>query len=346
MAELQFTIISGSFELPKVENTSSMGFMWFNTASNQVNVSVTEWGGATPGTPAVPGGLNWSSGGNLSISRAALSGTKCGTQNSMTVMGGFSPNNRCTEEYNGSAWSTGGALIIGQQVGAGAGTQNAGLMISGYNQSPVGGINRCTQEYNGTSWSTGGATPFNKSQLSAAGTQNAAVQFGGNGAANTVSEYNGTSWTTGTSSNQGACIPFGQGSQNAAIKSGGTAGSSIACTEEYNGTSWSGGGNMIIARACGVTAGTQDSTVAYGGASTPSSVRNCVETYNGTSWSAATNMPTARCLAGGGGTANGGLTAGGQTPSTINWTTEFTAGPGSPATPGSPNTGSMVSYAL
>jgi len=303
MAELQFTIISGSFELPKVENTSSMGLMWFNTASNQINVSVTEWGGATPGTPAVPGGLNWSSGGNLSVSRAALSGTNCGTQ-------------------------------------------NAGLMISGYNQSPVGGINRCTQEYNGTSWSTGGATPFNKSQLSAAGTQNAAVQFGGNGAASSVSEYNGTSWTTGTSSNQGACIPFGQGSQNATIKSGGTAGSSITCTEEYNGTSWSGGGNMIIARACGVTAGTQNSTVAYGGASTPSSIRNCVETYNGTSWSAATNMPSARCLMGGGGTANGGLTAGGGTPSTINWTTEFTAGPGTPGTPASPNTGSMISYAL
>ena len=56
MAEAQFTIISGSFRLPMVENTSSAGYMWFNTASNQVNISTIEWGGASPGTPSSPGG--------------------------------------------------------------------------------------------------------------------------------------------------------------------------------------------------------------------------------------------------------------------------------------------------
>ena len=87
MAEVQFTIISGSFRLPMVENTSSAGYMWFNTASNQVNISTIEWGGASPGTPSIPGGAVWTTGGALNFARRSL-GT-AGNSTSALAFGGW-----------------------------------------------------------------------------------------------------------------------------------------------------------------------------------------------------------------------------------------------------------------
>jgi hypothetical protein len=50
----------------------------------------------------------------------------------------------CTEEYNGTNWSLGGALATARYGPAGAGTQNAGLAAGGF-----GGANlSCTEEYN------------------------------------------------------------------------------------------------------------------------------------------------------------------------------------------------------
>ena len=59
----------------------------------------------------------------------------------------------CTEEYNGTSWSAGGALSTARYALAGAGTQNAGLAFGG--KSPA--IVSCTEEYNGSLWSAGGA---------------------------------------------------------------------------------------------------------------------------------------------------------------------------------------------
>ncbi len=83
----------------------------------------------------------------------------------------------CTEEYDGSSWSAGGALITGRQNHAGAGTQNAGLAFGGAYNSP-GCVN--TEEYNGTSWVTGGAMGTGRGNLAGAGIQTAALGIGGN----------------------------------------------------------------------------------------------------------------------------------------------------------------------
>ena len=84
----------------------------------------------------------------------------------------------CTEEYDGTSWSTGGALITARQRLAGAGTQNEALTFGG---APTTiGINlSCTEEYNGSSWSAGGVLINARDSLAGAGTQTAGLAFGG-----------------------------------------------------------------------------------------------------------------------------------------------------------------------
>jgi hypothetical protein len=61
------------------------------------------------------------------------------------VSGGYTNINlSCTEEYNGTSWSAGGAQITTLRNYQGAGTQSAGLASGGYINAPVS----CTEEYN------------------------------------------------------------------------------------------------------------------------------------------------------------------------------------------------------
>jgi hypothetical protein len=148
----------------------------------------------------------WTTGGALISAKQSLGGA--GTQNEGLAIAGY-PNGCCTEEYNGTSWSAGGALsMVTRYQLAGAGTQNAGLAIGGRTNS---GPLSCTNEYNGTSWSAGGALSLARYSLVGAGTQNEALGIGGFGPV-----------------------------------TGGFRG--VTCTEEYNGTSWATGGVLITAR--------------------------------------------------------------------------------------------------
>ena len=136
-----------------------------------------------------------------------------------------------------NTWSTGGALITGRCSGAGAGTQNAGLLAGGRTFQIVGD----TEEYNGTSWATGGALITARQNLAGAGTQSAGLAFGGNNgvtpfAASCTEEYNGTSWATGGALITARISLAGAGTQNAGLAFGGyrSGVGNFTCTEEYN----------------------------------------------------------------------------------------------------------------
>ena len=58
-------------------------------------------------------------------------------------LGGGLPNRTCTEEYNGTSWTTGCGLIVGRQGLAGAGTQASALAFGG----AAPGLLACTEEY-------------------------------------------------------------------------------------------------------------------------------------------------------------------------------------------------------
>ena len=104
------------------------------------------------------------------------------------AFGGCSPAIvSCTEEYDGSSWAAGGALITARGRLAGAGTQNAGLASGGFFP-----LTSATEEYDGSSWTAGGALITARLDLAGAGTQNAGLAFGGAspGIVSCTEEYN------------------------------------------------------------------------------------------------------------------------------------------------------------
>jgi hypothetical protein len=191
-------------------------------------------------------GTSWSAGGAMITARHALAGA--GTQNESLAVGGTSiwdmsestTASACTEEYNGTSWSTGGALINCRTAIAAAGTQNVGLAMGGYGSS---GTISCTEEYNGTSWSAGGALITARNGVSGAGTQNAGLAMGGGSfGARPVygcvclmtEEYNGISWSTANGMSLQKKYASSTGINSSALVIGGISSYTIySCVEEY-----------------------------------------------------------------------------------------------------------------
>jgi hypothetical protein len=102
-----------------------------------------------------------------------------GSSNATLAFGG-APNCTCTEAYNGTTWSSGGALIAGRYALGGAGTQTSALAFAGY--IPV---RSCTEFYNGTTWSARNAMITARAAVGDSGTSAAALTFAGITPANT-----------------------------------------------------------------------------------------------------------------------------------------------------------------
>ena len=101
-----------------------------------------------------------------------------GTQNSGFIFGGIATatnaNTSCTEEYDGTVWSTSGPLMTARSRLAGAGTQNTGLAMGGYPNTAL------TEEYNGFLWSGAESLPVMVNENpGAAGSQDSTFLAGG-----------------------------------------------------------------------------------------------------------------------------------------------------------------------
>ena len=150
-------------------------------------------------------GTAWTEGGDMSNARNNFGGL--GTQTAALAVGGQNPALSPapfsgSEEYDGSSWTTGGALPGGFDSNYGCtGTQTAGLMVGG---AGPGGRSNLTLSYNGTSWSdTGHNTPAVQDRNGATGPASAALSGGGrkgpapSGApTNNFNYYNGSTWTS------------------------------------------------------------------------------------------------------------------------------------------------------
>ena len=80
----------------------------------------------------------------MATARSYLAGA--GTQTAGLCAGGYDGSGlvNVTEEYNGTAWSSGGNFSFVRYKAAGAGTQSAGLCMGGYdNVNPLS----ITEEY-------------------------------------------------------------------------------------------------------------------------------------------------------------------------------------------------------
>jgi hypothetical protein len=176
--------------------TENIGRLWYNSGSGKFKIAVQG-----PGT--------WSSGTNCPTLLIASYGA--GTKTAGLIYGGYttgpSPNQTATFEYDGSTWTTGGALNTGRQSGASTGTQTAGLCMGGSVGPGPGGVNGSVEEYNGASWSTETSLTASRGSGSGIGTTTAAQCAGGgtpaNGAFTEVEFWNGTGWTEGADMSTG-----------------------------------------------------------------------------------------------------------------------------------------------
>ena len=311
-----------------------------NNSGTGTQTAALGFGGADGGAPTFLvdtyeyNGTSCSEGGDRAnkINDAGGGGTQTaalGYGGYLVPPGGFSPPGftNLTEEYDGSSWTSGGALSTarGALGGNAVGTQTAGICIGGRTDGTSGGITN-TEEYDGSSWTSGGALGTGQRSHGAGGLQTSAISFGGStpsaGRSTITQQYDGSSWTTSTATLGAANYElngFGASSISA-LACGGNTGSQTGSTQEYNksvnvitAAAWASGGSMNTSRsyASATSQGTQDATVVFGGNSPPNAQMANSESYNGSTWTATPALNVGRRMLGGAGTQTAGLAFGG-----------------------------------
>jgi len=226
-------------------------------------------------------GTDWTIGGTMN-QPSIYSTFTAGTQIAAVASGGYSEspagNKTTTEEYNGSAWATGNAMVGTARDGGGAaGIQTAAIAFAG-NQT---GTKKLVEDYDGTCWTAGTALTSDHGRCMGAqsGTNTATLCIGGDNAG-LVEDWNGSAWTEVNNINTSRQFGGGGGTSAAAFIVGGYNPSppyaKYANTETYDGTSWSEGGDISAAKAYVYAFGTASSGVIGGGVTGPSSTSNSV----------------------------------------------------------------------
>ena len=280
-------------------------------------------------------GSSWSATTGMITSRLNHGGS--GLQNDAITFGG-QPGpafGATSEEWNGTAWSTGGALSTGRYSSKNftAHAHNA-IMAGGRNP----GVVSCTETYTGfyTSASFGivcaetlsgdgsklqNTIPQNvvssSTQLATdiSGSFDSGFEFTG-----TIGTRTGV-WSTGGTMIIGKINASGAGLENAALSFGGQS-PSQQCTEHYNGSSWSSGGTPANGCYGRGADGTEYAGIVFGGYH-PNVSAGSTEEYYGETFAAGGALSTGRGYLGGAGTQNAALAFGGFAPSVSDVTEEY-----------------------
>jgi len=267
-------------------------------------------------------GSTWSEETDMPAPRAQ--GASAGTQTDGIVFGGNqgppgSPETTATTtlEYNGSSWTTGGAMSVNDRYIMGCGgSQAQALRVGGESDTDA------TEEYDGSSWTTGGNLNTGRNQGAASGTNTAGLVFGGNPNRTNTEGYDGTSWSnkpalaTGVEDTSGSA----QGTNAEAFQAGQSA-SPISIVQNWNSAAsvvtagaFASSGSLGTARSqiAGFGATTDASIGAGGYRYGPNAYTNASEEYNGSTFSATPNMPVSLGFRNAGGTVTAGIVFGGH----------------------------------
>ena len=90
-----------------------------------------------------------------------------------------------SQEYDGSSWTAGGAMVSANKSNQGGGPQTAALTFGGNTTGTQ------TLGYDGTSWSTRPSLSTGRTYFAGFGTNTAALAVANNPAATTVEEFTG-----------------------------------------------------------------------------------------------------------------------------------------------------------
>ena len=286
-------------------------------------------------------GTNYSSGGAYPV--VIQNTAQGGTQTAGWAAGGLSdpapgtPNTvqSITNEYNGTAWTAGGALPTATFRAGGAGTQTAGLFFAG---TTNGSTNLVTSfKYDGSSWTATPSMATARQSIGAGGVSSpstAAIGAGGYvspGVTAATEEFSLTiyspiaaTWASGGNVNTARAGSTGFGTQTAAIAANGdtyppATGRYGNAAEEYNGATWT---NIASTNTSTNFGGSSKLSPASAGSvfgGEPVSARH--EYWDGSSWSEQTDMNTPGYAVGGAGTQTSSLAmaGAGRPTSTESW---------------------------
>ena len=251
-----------------------------------------------------------------------------GTLTSGLVAGGRTPSwVTTTFEYDGTNWTTGGAMGTARTFKSGmTGTQTAAVGFGGDLNPPSGRTDK-VEEYNGSSWTEVNALPAVTNANMASGIQTSALTFGGNtpaavpGTTNAFT-YDGTNFTAtgamGTAINNGGTL--GTASSNSTgLQMGGYGTSTYTnVSQEYNFSTtvttpgaWSSGGTMPYSAGSKNGSGILTAAFVAGGETPPGTMVNTTTEYDGSSWSGGGVINSARADVMAAGTLTAGLIMGG-----------------------------------
>jgi len=272
----------------------------------------------------------WSSGDNMPA--VVYRNTGFGTQTAGVVAGGSNtsaqPSTTNAFKYDGSSWTSTGALGTARRGLMSAGTQTAGLVFAGSGGGSDSNVNNESEEFNGSTFSEGNNCNTSVSLAGGSGSQTSAVKAGGytgSGNSSSSEEYDGTSWTSGNSINTARRSISQVGEiPNAKLIGGETSGSGqVTNVEDYDGTNWTNGTALITAdKGAAAAAGTPSACIISFGRNS-SSVVATTQGWDGTSWFTQPTGATARAMVGGNGTSTAAFIAGGETSSLVANTENF-----------------------
>ena len=301
----------------------------FATSTSGVTFGGTDSTGTVATTEELTTSINaitaaaWSSGDNLPT--VVYRNTGFGTQTAGVSAGGSSnppgaqPSTTNVFKYDGSSWTSTGALGTARRGLMSAGTQTAGLVFAGSGGSSDSNVNNESEEFNGSTFSEGNNCNTSVSLAGGSGTQTSAVKAGGytgSGNSSSSEEYDGTSWTSGNSINTARRSISQVGEIPNAKLIGGEAsgGSQNTNVEDYDGTNWTNGTALITADKGGAAAAGTPSACIVAFGRNPSTVVATTQGWDGTSWSTRPSGATARVMVGGNGTSTAAFIAGGEGP--------------------------------
>ena len=244
-----------------------------------------------------------------------------------------------TQIYDGTNWTTGGAMSSGRRnhSGSSQGSETASLVTSGN----VPGLTANTEEYNGTAWSEVTNQPVAIAYQGYAGTQTNTIVWNGYTptVVTTTLGYDGSSWSSKPAVALGRLnYHNNSGTASAAMIFGGEGPSgNVSTVEQFNSSTntitagaWASGGALNVPRQQTYGAGSQTAGLIFGGEGPPGA-RNQTEEYDGSTWTAVNNMPATNKDHAGFGIQTAAVACGGSPNTTsINYDgTNWTASPGS-----------------
>ena len=247
----------------------------------------------------------------ISAGGNSTAGLLAGGDDGSSAVGATEELNFGSTTITPAAWSSGDNLSTGRNLSGRAGTQTAGLAISGYTYitTPTQ-VTDSTEEYNGSAWSAGGPVNTARYGMQGDGSQTSAIIAGGISPPapefkNITEEYNGSTWTTSpaTINTTRGYVGHagGPAAQTASIIFGGrTPGPNTSnASESYNGSAWTTTPNMNTSAWGRYGGGTLTAALSTG--ATPPEL-GTTEEWDGSSWTTVNSQITGRTFRGQAGT--------------------------------------------